>query len=85
MHKEIFSILRKIVFVCLEKKRETEIKDLGSENVEFWYPDDLLKWIPKMLNIEFQKEIQKIQERGIKENKQMRNLNINNAIKRLEQ
>jgi hypothetical protein len=75
----------KLVFICLERRRTESKKELEKNSmIEFWYPEDFLFWIPKETHAEFQEEVKKIKEMWINEHKQERNLNIHNAINRLE-
>jgi hypothetical protein len=76
----------KIIFICMEKRRTDWKTDYqNNTKIKFWYPEDLLAWIPNKLHKKFLEKLTKIKEMWINEEKQERNLNIQRAISRLEQ
>jgi hypothetical protein len=59
----------KLIFICMEKKRKNWKKDFGNNSkIEFWYPSDLLQWIPNMYHKEFKEGIEEINQMMIENN-----------------
>lgn len=53
----------KIIFVCMQQRRADWKSDFPNSNwIEFWYPDDMLSWIPQNLHQEFLAEVKTINE-----------------------
>lgn len=84
--KKYASHAEKLIFICMIKRRTDWKVDFNhSERIEFWYPEDLLTWIPETHHEEFLAKIQEINEMWINEDQQKKNLNIQQAIERLEE
>ena len=64
---------KKLIFTCMERKRnDWQFDFYDSPKVEFWYPRDMLEWIPESEHERFLQEIEDIRN--------MKDLNSKNLL-----
>ena len=75
----------KLVFICMEKKRNNWKVDFEKNmKIEFWYPNDILNWIPKDQQMNFLQKVKNIENLWIKIKNDKKKLQLQNVINNLE-
>lgn len=75
----------KIIFICMIKNDRTWKSDLTKNvEIEFWYPEDILSWIPREKQNDFIIILKNIKSQWFDDNKERKNITIQEAITKLE-
>ena len=75
----------KIIFICMEKKRKNWKMDYKNRNdIEFWYLENILEWIPEKEQEYFFNELEKIKNIWIKQKDKDKEIIIQQTVEVLE-